>query len=284
MTDLPSRTNASLAGTGTVSWNGVNIYPSARLDVFDFVGGRRALVLSPRVGASRRLSYTYPISVKFGVGRAFRMPTFNDLYWRSAGAVGNPDLRAESSWSADVGSGWFGDAASTEVAVFARWTRDEISWQPDRTGRWRPENIGSVRAHGVQLKGRSAIPAGPFAIGVEAGYTFARARSAGDASGRFPRYNPEHVGSMFVSFRWSGLFSELGASGAGSRYVTTDGSQSLPAYVVAVLRVGGTIDTRRVRTTARVSIENVTNTEYAIVQGYPMPLRHLRVLITTTLK
>jgi len=103
------------------------------------------------------------VQLRLSGGTAFRPPTLNDLYWPTGG---NPDLRPEEAWEADLGFDWEpSDMPAISGNLFYRETADLISWQPDETGLWwTPQNVDSQTVLGADVE----VVFGP----VSAGYSF----------------------------------------------------------------------------------------------------------------
>ncbi len=110
--------------------------------------------LSPSVGIVLNIGSN---SVKLSAGRAFRAPTFNDLFWPGAG---NPDLRPESGVAGELRVesspwAWF----YTSASVFKREVTDLISWVPVSEGsKWQPSNVDHLSETGWEFE----IKATPF--------------------------------------------------------------------------------------------------------------------------
>ena len=51
-------------------------------------------------------------------GKAFRAPTFNNLYYESSFLVGNPDLEPEEGWTYELGTKWDADKVRLRLAGF----------------------------------------------------------------------------------------------------------------------------------------------------------------------
>ena len=75
------------------------------------------------------------VKVRGAVSRAFRIPTYTDLYYSDPANVGNPNLRPESAWSYEGGLDWnAGGRVSFSATGFERRVRDGIDYvkcQPD---------------------------------------------------------------------------------------------------------------------------------------------------------
>jgi outer membrane receptor protein involved in Fe transport len=83
----------------------------AREEIFS--GGAQA-VLSPELAGSFRVANTLKVRASGGYG--FRIPTYTDLYYSDPSTLGNPKLKPESAWSADLGADW---TPSTKVVLSA---------------------------------------------------------------------------------------------------------------------------------------------------------------------
>jgi outer membrane cobalamin receptor len=86
-------------------------------------------------------------NLKVNLSRNFRMPTFNDLYWESGG---NPDLKPESSYQAEVGNVFkYKKFTLSETFYFIK-IDDLIRWVPGKGDNWSPENTDRVNTYGAE--------------------------------------------------------------------------------------------------------------------------------------
>lgn len=135
---------------------------------------------TPRVAAM--VSPVEPLAIRFGYGRAFRAPSFREMYLLfsnpSAGYVvqGNPNLKPEQSWGLDLSVTYEPiSAISVEASVFDNQLRDLIvidtidEADADSPSLFGYENIGSARIQGLELSSGFDI-AGHADIA--AGYTY----------------------------------------------------------------------------------------------------------------
>jgi outer membrane cobalamin receptor len=95
-------------------------------------------------------------SLKLSYGRAFRAPTFNDLYWPDGG---NKDLKPEKGGSLGTGLLFTDGRFSSQVFFFHRKVKNLISWQPlGENGLWQPFNLDRSNSWGVELELDYRIP------------------------------------------------------------------------------------------------------------------------------
>lgn len=110
------------------------------------------------------------------VGRAFRVPTYTDLYYRDPANQGNPDLVPETAWSYEGGIAWTGVAIAAEANAFRRDGRDLIDYVRNSDAEpWTARNTTEVTTQGVEvaatLRPPAALPC--FLIHrIRAGYAF----------------------------------------------------------------------------------------------------------------
>jgi outer membrane cobalamin receptor len=104
--------------------------------------------LSPGVGLISPLIDN--LWIKLSAGKAFRAPTFNDLFWPNAG---NPDLKPEHGWAYELR---FESSPSptlfAALSLFARSVNDRIAWLPGDNNMWQPQNVNHISVRGVDFE------------------------------------------------------------------------------------------------------------------------------------
>ena len=105
---------------------------------------------------SPSFSFSYLISnnlkIRSSVSKAFRIPSFTELYYRSPANIGNPDLEPEKTFSVELGFDCFPSTESSfEGTVFYRKDRDLIDWIRNKEEIvWRARNIQRVVFYGIE--------------------------------------------------------------------------------------------------------------------------------------
>ncbi len=97
------------------------------------VGGREEYysdghgVFTPTIAGGYRLSER--LKLRASLGRAFRLPTYTDLYYNDPATVGNPGLQPETAWSYDGGIEWtIAPRLAGSVTVFRRDEKNDIDY------------------------------------------------------------------------------------------------------------------------------------------------------------
>jgi iron complex outermembrane receptor protein len=108
------------------------------------------------------------LAVRSSAGRAYRIPTFTDLYYKDSANVGDSNLRPESSWSYEIGADLKGETMEFGVTYFRRDSDDTIDWTRSTSKEtWRARNIGSVETNGLELKAEFSPKKTNKLVGVE---------------------------------------------------------------------------------------------------------------------
>ena len=88
--------------------------------------------------------------------RAFRLPSFTDLYYHDPANVGSPDLRPESAWNYETGIDWNPSRrVRGELTLFHRRERDGIDYvRMSANDIWRATNFQRLHFTGVEASAR----------------------------------------------------------------------------------------------------------------------------------
>ena len=165
-------------------------------------------------------------------GTAFRVPTFNDLYWPDDGNgyVGNPNLKPESSRNAEVGAEFSGALGKLKLAAFENRVDDLINGY-DCSGGFpcTSSNVNKATIKGVSLTGSTVL----------AGTTL-----RGNVNWQDPRdditdkrltYRSEWYGTLDVSRPFDQLTLGSTLRVAGSRYADSGNTKELGGYALVDL-------------------------------------------------
>lgn len=125
---------------------------------------RFSLSISGREEVYRNFSGTFSPTIAGGiwispelkfrasVSRAFRVPTYTDLYYSDPANTGNPNLLPEHAWTYESGIDWTPSArVHGSLTVFERRERNGIDYYgQSQTGPWQALNIDNLDFTGVE--------------------------------------------------------------------------------------------------------------------------------------
>ncbi len=211
--------------------------------------------------------------------RAYRIPTFNELYYTG---YGNPDLKPEDAWMAGLGLDFtrsLGDSwvLKGKLDGFFNLLRDKITSAPSELDPaiWFPYNIGKVSSAGCDVN-TGFVRSGSWTYSLDVRWAFQSAvdRTEGSATyGSQIPYVARHTIIADASVSWKGWsLVPLWQCRAGR----TDGTGAVPAWNTLDLSFSKTFHVgRHGELTARLMSKNIMGYSYEVVSGYPMPGRSL---------
>jgi vitamin B12 transporter len=255
------------------------VYPSLRYDTFSGQTGD----VSPKLGVSISMLSVPRVQVRASIGRSFRVPTFNELYWNPGG---NPALSPERSISMDAGCSASADLLgvwTADVSAFSLRTREKITWTPGSAGIWSPRNSGSVSSRGIEAELLWNDPSGSVQFSCSSTWTEARKLSEdfpGDPGrGHMLPYTPPRIIHVSAAASIAGMDIHVAHSIISYRYITEANDRILTGYAVtdAAIRYGWSVG--EFRSFLRVAVTNLFDTAYEMFPQYPMPLREIIVTI-----
>lgn len=222
--------------------------------------------LSPRIGLSYRLADE--LNFHASVGKAYRAPNFNDLYWPAdAYVAGNPDLLPETAWAYEAGLRYLnGEVDFTgELNIYRKNVNNLINWAPGDTGTWIPSNIGLSSIVGLEVILEKDL--GEH-LRANLGYTYMNAVDLNTDA----QLKPHHKYNFGVGY--------YGITGDNNDeyfikldgYAVTERPNDLLSYCLIDLNIGKELtitkkDGQKIH--LDLSVKNILNQQPEIVSGYP---------------
>ncbi len=282
----PSRWTSVSALALKGQWRGLKVdgslsytYAAERVSVGDRPADKHRL--SPSLGVSCRLLAATPLYLRAMYKMAFRVPTFNDLYYRR---LGNIHLRPETArqWSLGMtwttGASWLRYLTLTADAYYHNVT-DKIVAFPS-TYVWRMANFGKVEILGADMTlGAQVDAATGWSLNGSLAATWQHAVD------RTSKANQSYNNQLPYTPRWSGSGSlavvtpwfTLGYTllMQGSRYSLAQNKPEyrMPAFWEHSISLSRELTLGHVGLSLSAKVTNLTDEQYAIIQYYPMPGR-----------
>jgi len=232
--------------------------------------------LSPSAGLRFRLFEGFEL-VAFG-RRAFRAPTFNELYYPG---YGNPDLRPEDAWLTDLGIDWRSSAGGVwslgaKLDFFYNSLKDKIISAPSAADPylWLPYNVGKVEAKGADASLSLRFDDGRLAGGLSARYAWQSALDKTPGSYTFDQQIPyvaQNTVTLAADLAFGGWRIDALWNWRGGRF---DASGEMPDWntLDLTLRKHFTLCGNSTLTLF-VTGKDLLDCRYELVRDYPMPGR-----------
>ena len=252
--------------TLTEKWN---YEMSARKEVSDVY--KSPVLFS--VGSRYNFSDFYQL--KFNLSRNYRVPTFNDLYWEGSG---NPDLKPESSYQAEIGNEFRYKDFRLTVTGYGMKIKDMIRWLPNNSGNWSPENTDRVTIYGAEalLGWRKIFDKHTFDFSGTYAYTV----SLDDKTDKQLFYVPYHKLTGSLSYYYKKLSAYYQVMFTGEIFTTSDNNPKdiLDAYNVSNIGVDYNFSKKN---TFKVGVKaaNLWNEKYEALPSRFMPGRNLTLYL-----
>ena len=255
----------------------VIFYPSVRYDRYSDVTSD----LSPKLGINAGVLHSPNIRVRASYGKSFRMPTFNEMYFKYGG---NSLLQPERSLSFDAGVvATLGEhnRLSAEANYFSIHTRDRIVWSLDADFNYTPKNIREVYSNGVELIAGWRTADGKYSVDCNSTWTNATKQNEdfpGDPTlNKKLVYVPERVINLSATASLYGVVVYLRETWISRRFTSEINDKQLPAYAVTDIAVRRSFATGGASIFVKGEVSNLLNESYQIIATYPMPLREFRL-------
>ena len=222
--------------------------------------------------------------------RNYRLPALNDIYWRSGGTFGNPQLKPELSLMEEIGVLFENQPSnptllSFKAAAFTTLVDDWIFWSPLTSSTYVPQNIKKVWSRGLDAQGSVSRNVGRVSLDLMFQYSFSLATNESIYENGNPNelnkqliYTPLHEGSLTLRSEWRGYNMNLVGNYTGKQYTDGDNSEFsiIKAYTITNVWLSKSFAKKHFRFTLNAEVNNVLDVAYQARMGYPMPGRNYK--------
>jgi len=250
--DYGAHYGASGAGFGRLHWS-----PSQRVKLHSGLRGEHNSIFGgiavPEFGASAAITDGY--SLHLNVSRGFRNPTIRELYLFPAP---NPSLQPERMWNYQA---TFMMHPSNSVSASVTGYYADLDNMIVTTGRWPNlslQNSGKTLNRGVEADARWRLNR---RLSVRGGYAWIH-------STNLAPYIPSHKATYAMEVDLKRAFLHFGGVTVSNRWANAGKTAELGGYTVPSLKVMIPVSPRL---TLFASVDNLSNSSYEVVTGYPMP-------------
>ncbi len=240
------------------------------------------------------------LSVRMLADRSYRIPTFNDRYWRDQG---RKDLKSEEGYNLETGLNlelerqkhrWTGD-----ISLYWMLIDNWIAWRPDHflsdrdgdgipepVSDWRPFNLKTVEGAGAELMIRYDLSMEGFKLGAHAQYAYNRAvlkesdRTDDPSLGKQLPYTPAQRYTLGLDGSKKGYFVNIINYFTGKRTGQDVIGDIYPGYTLLNLTLGKNFHIKGPHMlSGSFSIKNLFNSQYQNVYRRAMPGRNYLISI-----
>lgn len=238
--------------------------------------------LSPAISLSYKPLTSADLRVRASFKKIFRVPTFNDLYYLR---MGNVNLKPEHTTQYNIGLTWAGrfsdqfNYASFSIDAYHNDVRDKIvAFMTADIAKMR--NFGKVDMDGVDVNAKvNMAVSDKMEISLSGNYSYQRVIDVTNKEDKNYKdqlpYIPRHYGSAAIAFNnpWVNVAYTLIASGSRYSLDQNISENKIDSYLDQSVSVNRSVAVGKCRLWLQVSLLNLANKNYEIIQYYPMPGR-----------
>lgn len=227
----------------------------------------------------------FPVNIKTNITRNYHQPTLNDLYWLPGG---NPELKPEEGYTADIGLDHTlkNDSVfsiNTGLTTYVSYINDWIIWQPGEFRYWTAENLKTVFARGIEYTLNAQYTFRNWSFGLHGNYTYTRTTnespvaSEDHSKGKQLIYIPLHKANALLFTEYSRFYMSYTFAYLSARYTTSDNGDtrhSLPAFCLHHLTFGKRFTMGKLSGDLQFKVNNLTDKNYQAILWRAMPGRH----------
>lgn len=243
--------------------------------------GKNYSKFTPSVSISYQPFKKENISIRGFYKYIFRLPTFNDLYYR---LVGNTELAPENTHQFNLGATWLKffhkniPYFSLTVDMYHNQIKDKIIAIPNKNlFVWSMINLGKVSITGVDAQSKLDVKIHKQVnFELTLNYTFQHAVDMTDESSKtylhqIP-YTPKHSGSgvLAILTKWINCSYSLLYSGERFTLGQNIPENHLESYFDHSLALFRNFNIKKIQLTVRAECLNLANNNYEVVKNYPM--------------
>ncbi|MBX3164470.1 MAG: TonB-dependent receptor [Bacteroidetes bacterium] len=270
-----------LAGNKFVWKEKFTAYAALRAEYFS-VG---KLPITGNVSLEYKLFKT--LSVMLNAAKVYRQPTLNELYWQPNG---NKNLKPEQGYTGEANVEYKNQIKHFSVlvsgAAFTRSINDWILWLPGAGGNPTPVNVQQVWSRGAETTWKLNYKKNNFNFGISVitSYVLSTTQKSylenSSAIGKQLIYTPRYTANGNFSAGYKHFNLVFFHQYIGYRFTASDNSWWLNPYQVSSLRTNYSFNFKRIKLITYLACNNLFNSNYRVIAGYPMPLRNFEFGIT----
>ncbi|MDQ1362267.1 MAG: vitamin transporter, partial [Pseudomonadota bacterium] len=223
-----------------------------------------------------RWNFASQASITASYGRAFKAPTFNDLY---SPYGGNPDLLPEESRSAEIMTRIHSNDSQFTLNFYRTQIDNLIDWTPvdpnDIYSAWAPANVNAVTIEGMETEIATRFSAWTLRGNLDL------TNPRDDTSGNVLQRRARQSARIDLDRDFGNTRAGISLLAVGNRFSDAANATPLPGYGLLNFRASHDLAKSL---TLHGKIDNLLDKEYETVQFYNNPQRSLFVSLSYNLE
>ncbi len=262
----------------------IKLFPSAR---YDYISDIKRSVVSGKLGMNYRPVRDVNLNFKASSGNSFASPTFNELYWKN---LGNKALNPETAFNFDAGVIYgfkYFSANTIELTYTYINAKNKIVWTPNSNGNWTPQNLSNseskVFSADIKIDRKFSRK---FSSEIDFRYSFTSSKKTepdyenDPTTGKQIFYIPKNLFKINLNLNYLNSGLNLFYVFTGKRFTDQENIGFLPANDLIEGNIYHKFIFNKVSAQIKLEVNNILNTDYQIIAGYPMALRNFKASVS----
>lgn len=231
------------------------------------------------------MTYSYGLSKIFkkinfftNIGKVYRLPTINDLYWNPGG---NINLKAENGFSSDFGFKIKINKSNYvlifEPNVYSRWIDNWIQWQPNGAY-WSPLNIKNVWSRGLETTSKANVKYKKYKLNFQLKTAYNLSTNTSSKNENSSIIDKQLIYTPHYKFVFKTVLSYKSISltylhdYTGYRFTSSDNNNFMPSFNIGRVFINYNFSIKNNETSIFYKANNIYNSNYQMILNRPMPL------------
>ncbi len=262
----------------------IKLFPSAR---YDYISDIKKSVVSGKLGLNYRPARDINLNFKASSGNSFASPTFNELYWKN---LGNKVLNPETAFNFDAGVIYgfkYFSANTIELTYTYINAKNKIVWTPNSYGNWTPQNLSNSesKVFSADIKVDRKFSR-KFSSEIDFRYSYTSSKKTepdyenDPTTGKQIFYIPKNLFKINLNLNYLNSGLNVFYVFTGKRFTDQENIGFLPANDLIEGNIYHKFIFNKVSAQIKLEANNILNTDYQIIAGYPMALRNFKVSVS----
>lgn len=209
-------------------------------------------------------------SLFFDIYKMTQFPNMDDLYWDDGTYHGNPNLKPENGYGAEISLNQKSKYVPFSICVFSNYYENKIQWAGTS-----PENVASAFYFGSDINIEKTLLQNKMNLIFNAEYLYTRLldKSNKVIYGKKIMWTPDLIASLTLNYKpVESTVLSLDMNYTGKRYKSNVNTGYMKPYLLVNLSAQTSINTKKNwKITPYLRGENLFNWTYVSVPDYPMP-------------
>ena len=262
-------------------YNWIKLYPSFR---YDYISDISKTPFTYKFGLNMTPFRNTGFSIRGNIGENFRAPSFNDLYWKNSG---NKYLSPEKSLNIEGGISYIlYEFLNVQLELTYSYIRadNKIVWTPRSNGLWVPENVAESVSNNYSISFKAMRKlSNDLSFYINSGFQLINTKKTSASNDNDPTYNkfvpyiPLNSAKIDLGGSYKSIEMNLFFSYTGKRFSDYANENKLQDFNTIDANINYKLDLFDFNAILRFEVNNVFNSDYEVISGYPMPLRYYKV-------